>query len=133
MPLTGAANLDDEANFYRNFTALELAGLDEGGALRAEFVNRLQELVDDNVGGQGILLFDRLCRIAREGAANAAKWTRLGDHGHSDNVPKSGHCLGRSIKIELVVADQNHAGSDLLTKFSGETVEIRGKFLVVGG
>ncbi|QSZ57714.1 ATP-binding protein [Rhizobium sp. ZX09] len=75
-PLIGAANLDEEVSFYRGFTALHLAGLEEGGALRVEIVNRLQELVADNVDGQDILLFDRLCRIAREGAANAAKWTR---------------------------------------------------------
>lgn len=68
LPLTGAANLDEEVSFYRSFVALHLAGLEEGGALRAEIVNRL---------GQDILLFDRLCRIAREGAANAAKWTRI--------------------------------------------------------
>jgi hypothetical protein len=76
LALTGAANLDEEVSFYRSFAALHLAGLEEGGALRAEIVNRLQELVADNVDGQDILLFDRLCRIAREGAANAAKWTR---------------------------------------------------------
>jgi hypothetical protein len=72
----GAANLDEEVSFYRSFAALQLAGLEEGGALRAEIVNRLKELVADNVDGQDILLFDRLCRIAREGAATAAKWTR---------------------------------------------------------
>lgn len=76
LTLTGTANLEEEVSFYRNFAALHLAGLEEGGALRAEIVNRLQELVADNVDGQDILLFDRLCRIVREGAANAAKWTR---------------------------------------------------------
>jgi hypothetical protein len=76
LTLTGAANLDEEVSFYRSFAALHLASLEEGGALRAEIVNRLQELVADTVDGQDILLFDRLCRIAREGAANAAKWTR---------------------------------------------------------
>ncbi|MCR6732847.1 MAG: AAA family ATPase [Afipia sp.] len=76
LPLNGAANLEEEVSFYRNFVALHLAGLDDFGALRAEIVNRLQEQVAENTDGQGILLFDRLCRIAREGAANAAKWTR---------------------------------------------------------
>jgi hypothetical protein len=76
LTVTGAANLDEEVSFYRSFAALHLAGLEEGEALRAEIVNRLQELVADNVDGQDILLFHRLCRIAREGAANAAKWTR---------------------------------------------------------
>lgn len=76
LALTGAPNLDEEVSFYRSFTALHMAGLEEGGVLRAEIVNRLQELVADNIDGQDIFLFDRLCRIAREGAANAAKWTR---------------------------------------------------------
>ncbi|WP_247284278.1 MULTISPECIES: AAA family ATPase [unclassified Bradyrhizobium] len=76
LPLTGASNLDQEVSFYRSFAALHLAGLEEGGALRAEIVNRLQELVVINLDGQEIMIFDRLCRIAREGAANAAKWTR---------------------------------------------------------
>jgi hypothetical protein len=77
LTLTGAATLNDEVSFYKSFAALHLVGLEEGGALRAEIVNRLQELVADNVDGQDVLLFDRLCRIARGGAANAAKWTRL--------------------------------------------------------
>lgn len=76
LTLISAANLEREVSFYRSFTALHLAGLEDGGALRAEIANRLQELVADMVDGQDILLFDRLCRIAREGAANAAKWTR---------------------------------------------------------
>jgi len=77
QPLIGAEDLDREVSFYRNFVALHLAGLEENGALHTEIVNRLQELIADNVDGQDILLFDRLCRIAREGAAVAAKWTRL--------------------------------------------------------
>ena len=44
--------------------------------LRAEIVNRLQELVAANVDGQDVLLFDRLCRIVRDGAGHARKWTR---------------------------------------------------------
>ena len=46
------------------------------GALRAEIVNRLQELVISDEDGQDLLLFDRLCRIAREGAGTAHIWTR---------------------------------------------------------
>lgn len=76
LPLTGATSLEEEVSFYRHFATLQLAGLDDGGALRAEIVNRLQEIVSGNIDGQSILLFDRLCRIAREGAASAAKWTR---------------------------------------------------------
>lgn len=77
QPLIGAGDLDREVSFYRNFVALHLVGLEENGALHTEIVNRLQELIANNVDGQDILLFDRLCRIAREGAAVAAKWTRL--------------------------------------------------------
>ncbi len=76
LSLTSFTNLEEEVSFYRNFAALHLTGLEEGGALRLEIINRLQEIVANNVDGQGILLFDRLCRIAREGAASAAKWTR---------------------------------------------------------
>jgi hypothetical protein len=76
LPVIGVANADQESSFYRHFVALHLSGLEEGGALRAEVVNRLQELIASNQDGQDILLFDRLCRIAREGAATAAKWTR---------------------------------------------------------
>jgi hypothetical protein len=76
VPLTGTQSLDDEVKFYRQFVALHLNGLSEGGALRTEIINRLQELVTANQDGQEVLLFDRLCRIAREGAENGRKWTR---------------------------------------------------------
>jgi hypothetical protein len=72
----GAANADEEVSFYRNFTAFRFDGLDEGGVLRQDIINRLQELVAVNEDGQGVLLFDRLCRIAREGAGKATNWTR---------------------------------------------------------
>src|SRR5262249_21298056 len=55
---------------------LNIDGLGEGGVLRAELVNRLQELVTDNADGQDVLLFDRLCRLVRDGAGQARKWTR---------------------------------------------------------
>ena len=75
-PLTGAATIAEEARFYRQFVPLKMEGLDEGGALRAELVNRLQEIVAENEDGQDILLFDRLCRLARDAAGTARKWTR---------------------------------------------------------
>ena len=75
-PLVGANSVDDERKFYAQFVALKLDDLTEGGVRRTEIVNRLQELVSDNENGQGLLLFDRLCRIAREGAGTARKWTR---------------------------------------------------------
>jgi ATPase family associated with various cellular activities (AAA) len=74
--LTGATTAADEANFYRHFVALRMEGLEEGGVLRTEQINRLQEIVVGNEDGQVILLFDRLCRLARDGAATARKWTR---------------------------------------------------------
>lgn len=76
LPAVGAAKTDMEVTFYQNFVALHLNGLEEGGTLRTEVVNRLQEIVVGHEDGQGILLFDRLCHIAREGAAVAKKWTR---------------------------------------------------------
>ena len=75
-PLTGAATADEQVRFLRHFVALQLDGLNEGGLLRAEVVNRLQQLVIENEDGQGILLFDRLCRIVRDGAGHGRKWTR---------------------------------------------------------
>jgi hypothetical protein len=75
-PVIGAANADDEVNFYKHFVAFRFDGLEENGARRADIINRLQEQVASNEDGQGLLLFDRLCRIAREGSANGAKWTR---------------------------------------------------------
>jgi hypothetical protein len=44
--------------------------------LRTEIVNRLQEMIGANEDGLDILLFDRLCRIARDAAGTARKWTR---------------------------------------------------------
>ncbi len=53
-----------------------MGGLADGGVLRAELVNRLQELVAENEDGQDVLLFDRLCHLVRDGAGHARKWTR---------------------------------------------------------
>lgn len=77
-PLTGATTSEEEVSFYRQFVALKMDGLEEGGVLRAELVNRLQEIVAGNEDSQDILLFDRLCRLARDGAGTARKWTRAG-------------------------------------------------------
>lgn len=76
LPLLNVTTADGERDFYAHFVALKLDGLGEGGALRTEVVNRLGDLVAGNEEGQKHLLFDRLCRIARNGAATAAKWTR---------------------------------------------------------
>ena len=74
--LIEAESPENEAAFYRRFAALKLDGLMDGGARRAEIVNRLQELVISDEDGQDLLLFDRLCHIAREGAGTARTWTR---------------------------------------------------------
>lgn len=74
--LIEAESPGDEAAFYRQFVALKLDGLMDDGALRAEIVNRLQELLISDEDGQDLLLFDRLCHIAREGAGTARTWTR---------------------------------------------------------
>jgi hypothetical protein len=75
-PLIGAKSEDDEGKFYAQFVAIKLDGLMEGGVRRTEVVNRLQELIAANEDGQAVMLFDRLCRIARDGAGTARKWTR---------------------------------------------------------
>ena len=67
---------DDERNFYAQFVAIKFEGLVDGGIERTEVINRLQELFAVNEDGQDLLLFDRLCRIARDGAASGRKWTR---------------------------------------------------------
>jgi hypothetical protein len=59
-PLTGTTTADEEVDFFRHFVALNIDGLAEGGVLRAELVNRLQELVAENEDSQDVLLFD-LC------------------------------------------------------------------------
>ena len=46
----------DERGFYARFVALKLKGLTEGGPLRTEVVNRLQELVVGDEDGQNVLL-----------------------------------------------------------------------------
>ena len=76
LPVIGAANADEEIDFYQHFVALHLHGFEVGGVLRMEVLNRLQEIIAANEDGQDILLFDRLCRIAREGSGKATKWTR---------------------------------------------------------
>jgi hypothetical protein len=76
LSVIGAANADEEINFYQHFVALHLYGLEADGVMRTEVINRLQEIIAANEDGQDILLFDRLCRIAREGSGKATKWTR---------------------------------------------------------
>ncbi|MEX0612151.1 MAG: hypothetical protein WD229_08515, partial [Pirellulales bacterium] len=76
LPLTGATSASEEADFYRHFVALHMDGLAEGGIRRTEVVNRLQELLAASEDGQDLLLFDRLCRIARDGAASGRRWMR---------------------------------------------------------
>jgi hypothetical protein len=76
MPLIGATDADEENFFFKHFVAYRFDGLEENGARRAEVINGLQDQIADKKEGQGLLLFDRLCRIAREGSANGAKWNR---------------------------------------------------------
>lgn len=76
LPVIGATDADKEVSFYKHFVALHLNGLEESGVLRMEVINRLQEIIAVNEDGQDVLLFDRLCRIAREGSGKATKWTR---------------------------------------------------------
>jgi hypothetical protein len=75
-PLTGATTTDGEVDFFRHFVALNMDGLAEGGVFRAELVSRLQELIAESEDGRDVLLFDRLCRLVRDGAGHACKWTR---------------------------------------------------------
>ena len=76
LPLIAPESPEDETNFYRQFSALKMDGLMDDGILRAEIVNRLQELIVCSEGDLSLLLFDSLCRIARQGAGTACIWTR---------------------------------------------------------
>ena len=75
-PIINANSPNGEASFFRQFAAERLDGLMEDGPLRAAIVNYLQELVVRANDGQDILLFDRLCRVARDGGGSGRKWTR---------------------------------------------------------
>ena len=105
LALTQTQSTDDEVKFYRQFVALTF-GLAEDGVLRTEIINRLQELLAANQDGQNILLFDRLCRIVRDGAGTARKWTR--------------QTLLTQLRgvIRLKVAPNYQADIDLLRSFS---------------
>ena len=105
-PLLGIKSEDNERQFYAQFVAVNLDGLTEGGVLRTEVINRLQELVAANEDGQDLLLFDRLCRIAREAAGTARKWTR--------------HTLLAQLRgaVRLRVAPNYKRDLDLLQTFS---------------
>lgn len=72
-PLTGATTEDAEADFYRYLVARKIDGLDEGGVTRAGLVTQLQEMLVEDGAGQEDLLFDRLCRVTRDGAGRARK------------------------------------------------------------
>jgi hypothetical protein len=56
LAVIGAANADEEIGFYRHFVALHLHGLEEGGVLRTEVVNRLQEIIAVNEDRRDVLL-----------------------------------------------------------------------------
>jgi hypothetical protein len=75
-PVISAINADEELIFYKHFVAFRFDGLEENGARRADVINGLQDQLASSQDGQELLLFDRLCRIVREGSANGAKWTR---------------------------------------------------------
>lgn len=75
-PLIGSKERGADRNFYRQFVSLHLPGLTENGAIRTMIINQLQELLAANCDGQDILLFDRLCRIVRDGEGSAYRWTR---------------------------------------------------------
>jgi hypothetical protein len=102
----GAESGDGERKFYAQFIALKLEGLTEGGVLRTEVVNRLQDLIAANEDGQDTLLFDRLCRIARDAAGTAGRWTR--------------HTLLAQLRgtVRLKIASNYKRDLDLLQEFS---------------
>jgi hypothetical protein len=77
LPLIDAQTADDEHAFYRDFVALRVDGLSEGGIQRAGTLMHLQSLIADEQRGMAELLFNRLCHLASEGAGRGQKWNRL--------------------------------------------------------
>lgn len=67
---------NDHAAFFRQLVAQKMEGLGDGGQARADIINRLRESSASGELNDGALLFDRLCRLVREGEANAKKWNR---------------------------------------------------------
>lgn len=67
---------NDHAAFLRQLVAQKMEGLGDGGPARADLINRLRESSASAELNDGLLLFDRLCRLVREGEASAKKWTR---------------------------------------------------------
>ncbi|NKA92043.1 hypothetical protein GO283_00587 [Ralstonia solanacearum] len=108
--LIGAQSEEDEWYFYRQFVGARFDGLKEGGVLRMEVVNRLQELVESDEDGQSILLFDRLCRLVRDGAGTARKWTRVSLLAQ----------LRGAVRLKVTPAYQ--ADLDLITQFAADGV-----------
>ncbi len=74
--LTTVTGENNRAAFFRQFAAQKMEGLWDGGQMRADLINRLRESSASGELSDGALLFDRLCRLVREGEANAKKWTR---------------------------------------------------------
>ncbi|WP_404936840.1 AAA family ATPase [Pseudomonas sp. JDS08PS003] len=74
--LTEAQTDEEEVAFYQHLVALRIDGLGEGGLNRGSVVTQLQGLIANDQGGLAELLFDRLCRLASDGAGLARKWTR---------------------------------------------------------
>lgn len=74
--LTEAPTDEEEVAFYQHLVALRIDGLGEGGLNRGAVVTQLQGLIANDQGDLAELLFDRLCRLASDGAGQARKWTR---------------------------------------------------------
>lgn len=108
QPLTKTNSDETEADFYRHFVAFRLDGLTEGGPQRADLINRLQDMVVANEDGVETLVFDRLCRIARDGAGSAYKWTR----------ERLLNQLRGSVRLRI--APSYHHDIDALSDFSSE-------------
>lgn len=76
-PLTEAATVDAEIDFYQHLVALRIDGLGEDGLTRGAIITQLKGIVDSDERGLPELLFNRLCQIASDGAGEGRTWARL--------------------------------------------------------
>ena len=122
-PLIDAQSLDDERHFYAQFVALKFDGLVDRGIMRTDIINRLQELIAVNKDGQPLLLFDRLCQIARDGAASGRKWTRQTLLAQLRAAVRLTVTPNYQHDIDLLQAFSTHGLADVSEQIAGSRIE----------
>lgn len=114
---------DEEVAFYQHLVALRIDGLNEGGFTRSAVVTQLQGLIATHHGGLAELLFDRLCRIASDGAGQARKWTRATLLQQLRGVASLRCAPTYVADLELVHRFSSEGMADILETIGGSHVE----------